>query len=108
MPINAYALVGFFGAASIASGIVAWRLLGPPPRLAVLPPSAAAFVALYLVGHRLGLSVGPTVGLFGFEVALPFDLAVALGSAGSVAAVERAIWQIGRRVRPTDEAGRAS
>ncbi len=103
MPVSAYALVGFFGVVSIASGYVAWRAVGPPPRLAALPPAAASFLALYLVGHRLFLSVGPTVGLFGFEVALPFDLAVAIGSAGAVAAVERAVWRAGRRVRPTDD-----
>lgn len=97
MPASAYALVAFFSAVSMASGLVAWRVVGPPSRLAAVPPAAASFAALYIVGHRLGLSVGPTVDLFGFEVALPFDLVVALGTAATVAAAERAVWRLGRR-----------
>lgn len=93
MPASAYALVGFFSVVSIVSGIVAWRAVGPPSPLAALPPVGGAFAALYLVGHRLGVSLGPTMPLFGFEVALPFDVGVALGTAGAVAAAERLAWR---------------
>lgn len=105
MPLSAYALVGFFSVVSVAAGVSAWRVLGPPPRLAAVPPVAASFVALYVVGHRLGLSIGPTVGLFGFEVALPFDLGVAAGTAVAAAAVERALW---RAARPRSSLERSS
>jgi hypothetical protein len=99
MPANAYALVGFFAALSAASGLLAWRLVGPPPRAAALPPVAASFGALYLVGHRLFLSVGPTVDFLGFQVALPFDVAVAVGTAAVTAFLERTAWRIARGAR---------
>ncbi len=108
MPANAYALVGFFSVVSVASGVAAWRVVGPPSRVAAIPPIAASFLALYLVGHRLGLSVGPTVGLFGFEVALPFDLGVAVGTAAATAAAERAAWRIRRQARRPSSLGPSS
>jgi hypothetical protein len=108
MPLNAYALVGFFSVVSAVSGVAAWRVIGPPPRLAAAPPVAVSFLALYVVGHRLGLSIGPTVGLFGFEVALAFDLGVAAGSAAATAAVERVVWRVasqGRRSSSLERSG---
>lgn len=97
MPINAYALVATFGVVSIVSGAVAARLVGPRHPAAAIGPGLAAFGALYLAGHRFGWSVGPTVPLYGFEVALPFDLALAFGTALATAVLQRAVVTVGAR-----------
>jgi hypothetical protein len=92
MPPEAYALVTLFLVCSVAVGIVAVRLLaragGPRTWPAYLLPIGAAFLALYLVGHRFGIAVGPEVGLFGFQVALLGDLVIGSGAALAVAAVQ--------------------
>lgn len=98
MPSGAFALVALFAALSVAFGILAWLLVraaGGPRNVAwVLPPVIAAFAALYLVGHRLGLVIGPEVELFGFQVALFGDIALgfiaALVTATLIALVGRA------------------
>ena len=97
MPPQAFALVGLFAVVSIVIAIAAWwiaRAVGGPRRVrwAALP-MAAAFGALYVVGHRVGLVLGPEVELFGFQVALLGDVAIggfaALVAALVVAAVRR-------------------
>ncbi|HSJ00719.1 MAG TPA: hypothetical protein VLA59_10090 [Patescibacteria group bacterium] len=88
MTSAAYALIGLFAAISTASGLLAARLLGPWRWWTPLLPILASFGALYLVGHRLGWSAGPEVPMFGFRVALPFDVAVALGIALAAAAAQ--------------------
>ncbi len=106
MPLNAYALVGTFGLISVLAGAVAVRLVGPRHPAAVVCPSLAAFGLLYVAGHRFGWSVGPTVSLYGFEVALPFEVALALGGALAVAALQRGALSLvvaGRR--PIDGGG---
>ncbi|HET7726164.1 MAG TPA: hypothetical protein VFK54_02455 [Candidatus Limnocylindrales bacterium] len=80
MPPEAFALVGLFAVVSIVLGVGAWwiaRAVGGPRRMrwAVLP-AAAAFGVLYVVGHRVGLVLGPEVELFGFQVALFGDIAI--------------------------------
>lgn len=97
----ALSLLLFFLGVSTAAGVAASVLVGPRRPWAVIPPTLAAVAALYLVGHTLGLSVGPTTRLFGFQVSLLFDLAVALAAAFLAAAVQRGLaarWQ-GRRQR---------
>jgi hypothetical protein len=95
MPPQAYALVALFLACSILLGIAAVRLLaraGGPRGLAAYPlPILGGFGAFYLIGHRLGLSVGPEVTLFGFQVALLGDLLIGFGAALAVAALQAAI-----------------
>ena len=54
-------------------------------------PIVAAFGAFYLIGHRLGLAVGPEVSLFGFQVALVGDLAIGFLAALVVALVQAAV-----------------
>jgi hypothetical protein len=88
MPAAAYALLGLFAAISAASGLLASRLVRPWRWWAPAPPILGSFGALYLVGHRLGWSVGPEVPLFGFRVSLPFDVAVALAVALATAATQ--------------------
>ena len=90
MPPQAYALVSLFLVCSVVVGaIAAWivgRLGGPRSRRAVLLPIIGAFLAFYLIGHRLGISVGPEIELFGFQVALLGDLSIGSGTALLVAA----------------------
>ena len=88
MPAAAYALIGLFALISTSSGLLASRLIGPWRWWTPLLPILASFGALYLVGHRLGWSAGPEVPMFGFRVALPFDVAVALGVAFATAAAQ--------------------
>lgn len=78
MTSAAYALIGLFATISVVSGIVAAWLMRPWRWWTAALPIATSFGALYLVGHRLGWSAGPEVPVFGFRVALPFDLAVAM------------------------------
>jgi hypothetical protein len=93
MPPQAYALVTLFVACSILLGIAAQRLVaaragGPRGWRWVVLPVVAAFGAFYLIGHRLGLSVGPEIGLFGFQVALLGDLLMGFAAAFGVALVQ--------------------
>ena len=87
MPPQAYAIVTLFAACSLVLGILAQRLVaaragGPRCWRWTTLPIGAAFAAFYLIGHRLGLSVGPEIGLFGFQIALFGD--VVLGFAGAL------------------------
>lgn len=101
MPPQAYALVTLFLLCSVALGVAAARIVaragGSRARAAYLLPIAAGFAAFYLVGHRLGLSVGPEVSLFGFQVALFGDLAIGFVAALAAALVQAAAVRLVRR-----------
>lgn len=107
MPPEAYALVTLFVASSVVLGVVATRLAvrvgGPRHPVAYLLPIVAAFGAFYMIGHRLGLVVGPEIELFGFQVALLGDVVIGLAAALAVALVQAA----GRRLA-TPASGRAA
>jgi hypothetical protein len=103
MPPAAYALVTLFLACSVVAGVIAVRLVarfagGPVRRPAYVVPAVAGFLAFYLIGHRLGLVVGPEVSLFGFQVALLGDLAIGFAAA-LVAALAQALLVRGRTRR---------
>jgi hypothetical protein len=110
MPPQAYALVTLFALCSLVLGIVAHRLvvarMGAPRgwRWAILPV-IAAFGAFYLIGHRLGLSIGPEIGLFGFQVALLGDLAIGFAAALVVALIEALAVRARRSDRSSAPAG---
>ena len=110
MPPQAYALVALFAACSVVLGIVAQRLVawwvaGPRGwRWAVLPV-IAAFGAFYLIGHRLGLSIGPEIGLFGFQVALLGDIAIGFAAALVVSLLQALVVRSRRGDRSTAAAG---
>jgi hypothetical protein len=89
MPASAYALLGVFILLSIGVGVGAAWIVGPHRRAAVVLPILAAFGALYLVGHRSGLQLGPTVDLFGYSVAIVQDVLVAVAAAAATAIVQR-------------------
>jgi disulfide bond formation protein DsbB len=91
MPASAFALLGVFILLSIGVGIgVAW-IVGPRLRAAIILPVLAAFGGLYVVGHRTGLELGPTIILFGYQVAIVQDVIVAVMAAGLAALVQRAV-----------------
>lgn len=102
MPAEAYALVATFALVSLLAGLIAaavtGRVLGRPRgwRWAFLP-TAAAFVALYGVGHRLGLVAGPQVELWGFQVSVVLDVGVAFVAAFAMALLQAALL----RARPS-------
>lgn len=89
MSSEALALLGVFTLICIAAGVIAWRLLLADLAWGALLPAAAAFAVLYLIGHRLGWTYGPMVQLFGFEVALPWEILLALATAIGVAGLHR-------------------
>lgn len=91
MPASAYALVATFLVISLVAGVVAARIVGPWSAWAPVLPSLGGFGALYLIGHRWVLNIGPEVTLWGWQVALPFDAAVALATALVIAAGQRGV-----------------
>src|SRR5262245_45436348 len=110
MPPAAFALVGLFAACSIALGVVAVRLVGRFGGSVSLPayplPIVGAFGAFYLIGHRLGLAVGPEVSLLGFQVSLLGDLAFGFAAALLVAALQAVVvGRLGRRRPAGSEPG---
>jgi hypothetical protein len=86
MPPQAYALVTTFMACSVVLGWLAVRVVA---RLAGGPrgwwwhalPVLGGFGAFYLIGHRLGVHIGPAIPLYGFEVTLVGDLSIGFASA---------------------------
>jgi hypothetical protein len=108
MPPQAYALVTLFLVCSVLVGILAVRVAaragGPRGVAAYVLPVIAGFGAFYLVGHRLGIAVGPEIELFGFQVALLGDVligfAAALGVASIQALVVRAVSRSRRPAQP--------
>jgi hypothetical protein len=98
MPASAFALLGVFILLAIAVGIAAAWIAGPRLRAAMVLPVLAAFGALYWLGHKSGLELGPTVSLFGYQVAIVQDVVAAVAAAGAAALIQRAVWTR-RRVR---------
>jgi hypothetical protein len=111
MPPEAYALVTLFLVCSALSGIGAVRLArrvgGPGRAPAYILPTLAAFGAFFVVGHRLGLSIGPEIELFGFQVALVGDIAIGFAAALIVALLQ-AMFVRGRRGRAPGQPPRTS
>ncbi len=91
MPASAYALLGVFTLLSITVGVVAAWVIGPRRGAAAIIPVLAAFGALYWVGHRSGLALGPTIELLGYSVAIVQDVLAAVLAAGTAALVQRAV-----------------
>ncbi|MEO8509975.1 MAG: hypothetical protein ABI534_01915 [Chloroflexota bacterium] len=96
MPASAYLLAGLFVAISLGAGALAWWTVGPRRAVALPLPMVVAFALLYLAGHRLGWQAGPTVELLGFELALPFDIALALVGGFAAAVIQRPLLMTAR------------
>jgi hypothetical protein len=109
MPMPAWALVTLFTLCSIVLGVVAVRVAmqagGPRGLSAYAIPVIAAFGAFYLIGHKLGVSIGPEVTLFGFQVALIGDLAIGLAAALAAALLQAAVVRARRRSRSAGASG---
>lgn len=103
MPPQAYALVSLFLVCSILVGILAVRLAaragGPRGLAAYALPVIAGFGAFYLIGHRLGIVVGPEISLFGFQVALVGDIAMGFAAALVVALLQAGLVRVSPRRR---------
>ena len=105
MPPQAYALVSLFLVCSVVVGILAVRIVaragGPRGRAAYVLPIIGGFGAFYMIGHRLGIAVGPEIGLFGFQVALLGDIAIGFAAALVVALLQAAVARaLPRRRQP--------
>jgi hypothetical protein len=100
MPPEAIALLVFFVGVAFVVGAVAAYAVGPRRPWATILPILGAFGSLYVVGHRIGLSLGPQVNLFGFEVAIVWDVAVAIVAAVVVAVLQRQSAAAPNRPRP--------
>jgi hypothetical protein len=81
MPASAYGLIAVFTVVAAVTGWLASRVVGPRRAWTAVLPALAAFGALYVVGHRSVVRIGPEVELFGWQVSLPFDVAVATAAA---------------------------
>jgi hypothetical protein len=91
-----------FTAIDIVLGILATRLVarfadGPRDWWAYLIPILTGFVALGVLGHSLGAHIGPTVSLYGFQVALFGDIAIGLAGALAGALAQAAVVRARRR-----------
>ncbi|MET0771505.1 MAG: hypothetical protein ABWZ82_00350 [Candidatus Limnocylindrales bacterium] len=95
MPSSAYAVVAMFSVVALLCGAAAAWLVGPRRLAAVVIPALAAFLALYWVGHRSGLELGPTVELLGFRLAIVQDVVAGALAALAAALVQR--WALDRR-----------
>ncbi len=95
MPSSAYAVVALFSVVAVVCGAIATWLVGPRRLAAVVIPSMVAFLALYWVGHRSGLELGPTMELMGFRMALVQD--VIAGAVGALVAAVVQRWVLDRR-----------
>jgi hypothetical protein len=108
MPPQAYALVTLFLACSVLVGVVAVRLVarrgGPRGLVAYVLPVLGGFGAFYLVGHRIGIAIGPEVELFGFQVALLGDILIGFSAALIVAVIQALVIRVLRDPRAPGEA----
>ncbi len=101
MTPRAYAIFFTFLAFSIVLGWIAARLAqragGPRARTAAILPILAGFGAFYLIGHKLGIEMGPMVELYGFQVSLFSDVAIGFAAAMITALAQTAVWSARHR-----------
>jgi len=103
MTPRAYALFFLFLACSIGLGWlaaqIAARFGGPRARKAAIVPFIAGFAAFYLIGHKLGIEIGPQLEIFGFQVSLFGDLAIGFTAAMIAALVQAGVVSARQRAR---------
>ena len=80
-------------AAILATQIVARRLGGPRHLLAHIVPILVSLGGSGLMGHQLGVHLGPRVVLYGFEISLLGDVSVAFLFALVGALAQAAVWR---------------
>jgi hypothetical protein len=101
-----YALFFTLTALAVALGIAATQVvvrLGGGPRnvLANLVPVLTGFATMGALGHSLGAHFGPTVPLYGFQVSLPWDMAIGFAGGLVGALVQAAVVRAVRRRSPS-------
>ena len=86
--------------AILATQLVARGLGGPRHLLAHVIPILASLGGSGLLGHQLGLHIGPKVTLYGFEISLLGDIALAFVFALIGALAQAAVWRAVRKGSP--------
>ena len=79
--------------AVLATQLVARGLGGPRHLLAHVVPVLTSLGGSGLLGHQLGLHFGPKVTLYGFDISLLGDVAVAFLFALVGALAQAAVWR---------------
>lgn len=96
-----FTLVGIVVVLGVVAAWLAARLAGGPRRVpAVVVPVLVGFGALGLLGHSMGVRIGPTVPLWGFDVALLGDVVIGFGFALAAALAQAGVVRAVRRRRP--------
>jgi hypothetical protein len=101
-----YALFFTLSALAVLLGIAATQVVarlggGPRNLIAHLLPVLTGFGAMGALGHALGAHFGPTVPLYGFEVSLPWDMAIGFGGGLVGALVQATVVRALRRRSPS-------
>jgi len=86
--------------AIVATQLVARRLGGPRHLLAHIVPILTSLGGSGLLGHQLGVHLGPKVVLYGFEISLYGDVIVAFLFALVGALAQAAVWRSIRKGPP--------
>ena len=88
--------------AILATQLVARALAGPRHLLAHVVPIIASLGGSGLLGHQLGVHLGPKMTLYGFEISPVGDVAVAVVFALLAALAQAAVWRVLRKRSPAD------
>jgi hypothetical protein len=83
--------------AVVATQLVARGLGGPRHLLAHVIPILSSLGGSGLLGHQLGVHLGPRITLYGFEISLLGDIAVAFIFALIGALAQAAVWRAVRK-----------
>jgi hypothetical protein len=86
--------------AAAATQFVARVLGGPRHLLAHLFPILTSLGGSGLLGHQLGVHLGPKMTLYGFEISPVGDVGVAIVFALLGAVVQAAAWRVLRKSSP--------
>jgi hypothetical protein len=86
--------------AVLATQLVARVLAGPRHLLAHIVPILASLGGSGMLGHQLGVHLGPKMTLYGFEISPVGDVAVAVVFALLGALAQAAVWRTVRRRSP--------
>ena len=81
----------------IATQVVARVAGGPRQLLAHVVPILASLAGSGTLGHQLGVHLGPKINLYGFEISIVWDVAVAVLGALVGAVAQAAVWRTMRR-----------
>ena len=86
--------------AVLVTQVVARVAGGPRQLLAHVIPILSSLGGSGLLGHQLGVHLGPKMVLYGFEISPVGDIAVAFVGALVGALVQAAVWRLMRKGSP--------